>query len=329
MRRTWGHRSLAMGAALLLAVSAACGGGGSPSPDAAAPAKVSITHLVIDTSTTTSPAAGSPAAGSPTSAGPGAVAQVAPTTPPATAALGSAGRPWRIMALGDSLTQGDDAANPSTPQSYRGALYSSLVAAGHHVDMVGSDRTVPFGGGDADNEGHGGYTIGPDASTLCSGCEPANLSAHVASWIPQADPDVILLLAGVNDLFPEPTPKNGVVRPVDPADAPAKLAGLVQQLQALQPEAQLFVASYPPLPLFAERTDASGIAFDDLNGAARTIGSGGGNVHYVPLAEELALQWAEGDTLADGVHPTASGAAKIAAVFESVLTEQLGQPAAG
>lgn len=105
-----------------------------------------------------------------------------------------------------------------------------------------------------DNEAHGGYTIGPDASTLCSGCEPANLSAPSAGELdPAGRPGrhPAARRRAESTCSPRPTPKNGVVRPVDPADAPAKLAGLVQQLQALQPEAQLFVASYPPLPLFA------------------------------------------------------------------------------
>lgn len=313
-----------MAASLVFAAAAACTGGGTTSGGDAAPAKVSITHLDAEAPATTGSAA-SPS----TTAGAAAPVTTASTPPVSAAAPGSAGRPWRVMALGDSLTQGGDATNGFSPQTYRGRLYEVLVSSGYNVDMVGSDHTVPARGGDADNEGHGGYTIGPDASVLCAGCEPANLSAHLASWIPAASPDVILLLAGVNDLFPVPTPTNGVLRPVDPADAPAKLADLVADLQALRPEARIFVASYPPLPLFAGRDDAAGAAFTALNDAARTVGSSGGNVHYVPLAEELAERWDEADTQADGVHPTAVGAGKIAAVFSTTLVAALGPPPAG
>ena len=86
--------------------------------------------------------------------------------------------PITIMPLGDSLTAGDDPTRPTTsPQSYRGYLYNSLLAAGYDVDFVGSQQNEAISGGDPDHEGHGGYTIGPDNSTLCDGCGPANLDS--------------------------------------------------------------------------------------------------------------------------------------------------------
>lgn len=242
---------------------------------------------------------------------------------------GTPDRPWRIMALGDSITQGADPTDLSTPQTYRGALYRSLVEAGYHVDMVGSDRTPTYGGGDADGEGHGGYSIGPDGATLCEVCGPANVAENVDAWVQQSRPDIVLLLIGMNDLFPITERRNGALRPVVPAEAPDKLTGLVAQIQANHPEVLVFVASYPPVPLLATNSGQIGVDFAALNAAARTAGSTGDRAYYVPLAEELATNWAPGDTGSDNVHPTAEGATKMADVFFRSLTSVIGPPPAG
>ncbi|MCC6433659.1 MAG: hypothetical protein IT196_01375 [Acidimicrobiales bacterium] len=232
----------------------------------------------------------------------------------------------RIMPLGDSLTQGDDPADPMSPQSYRGALEARLHAAGYAFDFVGSDRTPARGGTDADNEGHGGFTIGPDESTLCTGCPPANLRAHLDGWLDEARPDVIILLIGVNDLFPmDRTTAAGAYRPVRPEDAPAKLDALVDRIAELAPQAEIMVASYPPVPVFRTAGPETRARFDALNDAARTIGTSGGRLHYIPLAEQLAVDWTLVDTIGDGLHPSPPGSDKIAAVIEQALVPVLDQ----
>lgn len=281
-------RTAAVGMAM--GALAACGAGpttGAPPP------RVSVTHFTVPARDTPSTTA-------------------APVVAPA-----RRGTAVRIMPLGDSFTQGDDPTDPLRPQSYRGALEHRLRTAGYAFDFVGSDTTPTNGGTDVDNEGHGGFTIGPDGSSLCAGCPPANLDAHLDGWLEQARPDVVIVLAGVNDLFPGPS------RPVRPEDAPAKLAALVGRVAELAPQAQIMVASYPPVPMFRGGAPETTARFSALNEAARAIGTSGGRLHYVPLAEQLANDWTLADTIADGLHPSPAGSAKIAGVVEQVLVPLL------
>ncbi|MDH4147710.1 MAG: GDSL-type esterase/lipase family protein [Acidimicrobiia bacterium] len=246
----------------------------------------------------------------------------------------AAAEPIRIMPLGDSLTEGGDPLQPTnSPQSYRGFLFSLLEDAGHDVDFVGSNSGVTAGGSDADHEGHGGFTIGPDESELCTGCGPANLAANVEGWLAAAQPEVVLLMIGVNDMLPErDVQPSGFVRPVQPADAATKLAGLVELIRAEAPDAIVLVASYPPITFLVDPALGNASPFAALNESARSLGSGADpDVVYVPVVEELAEDWTASDVLANGdqLHPSAQGAAKIARVFFETLDPVLRDLEAG
>lgn len=256
--------------------------------------------------------------------GPGPI-RAATIKPPAVPAL-------RVMPLGDSLTAGAGA-DPNAHQSYRGHLYNTLQSAGYAVDFVGSDTTPTLAGGDADNEGHGGYTIGPDASQYCTRaatgelqCQPQhfNLSDNVGAWLAAARPDVVLLLVGVNDQYPtDVTPAtSGLLRPVNPDDAPAKLTSLVGRLAASATQPWVFVASL--IPLSGAVTTPS---IDALNTAARTLGSSSptDKVVFVDLAT-LVLSPADYN---DGLHLSDSGATKVADVWFRALQATLRAPAPG
>jgi lysophospholipase L1-like esterase len=228
----------------------------------------------------------------------------------------------RIMTLGDSLTAGGDPNAPSSsPQSYRGYLAASLASfAGEDLDLefVGSlTEPVAIGApGPLAHEGHGGFSIGPDESTLCTNCGPANLDAGLDAWISSAAPDAVVVLAGVNDLLPQATPApTGFVRPVDPSEAPGKLEALVDRLAELAPDAMIFVASYPPIP-FLVGVDT----FVALNDAARELGEADPDdaVVYVPINEELATSFTP-ESLSDDIHPNADGALLIADVMADAM----------
>ncbi|MFJ3878054.1 SGNH/GDSL hydrolase family protein [Streptomyces sp. NPDC090077] len=83
------------------------------------------------------------------------------------------------MPLGDSITQG---VGSSTGAGYRGPLEQLL---GQDVDFVGSQRGGPIP--DPNHEGHSGYMIG-------------QLGDGIDGWLALAQPDVVLLHAGINDL---------------------------------------------------------------------------------------------------------------------------------
>ncbi len=230
----------------------------------------------------------------------------------------------KIMALGDSLTAAGDPSDPAVAQSYRGYLETTLEAAGYRVDFVGSGQRTAIGGTDPDHEGHGGFTIGPDNSKLCpkdATCAPANLDSGLQGWLAAAQPDVVVLLAGVNELFPE---DGGVYRPTVKSEAGPKLKALIARIRQLQPDARVVVGSYPPISFLITGTDRADFAA--LNEAAKSAGSGADKqVVYAPLREKLDGKWLNEDVVSasDQLHPRDTGAKKIAGVFHEALVPVL------
>ncbi|HPG39327.1 MAG TPA: PKD domain-containing protein [bacterium] len=104
-------------------------------------------------------------------------------------------QPVRIVAIGDSITQGR-AAEPAT-QSFRYPLWKKLVDAGVKFDFVGSlsggfegDPDWPDYKGlsfDRDHEGHWGW-------------KADNILEKLPGWLAGYTPDMALLLLGSNDL---------------------------------------------------------------------------------------------------------------------------------
>jgi len=110
----------------------------------------------------------------------------------------------RIMPLGDSYTAG------SSTGGYRPFLYDLLVDHNAAFDFVGSRSNGDFA--DPDNEGHGGWvcdrTICPNAPEW--GKEDMGLMQHIHEWQSTYQPDIVLLFAGINDMYSgfEVTPDN-------------------------------------------------------------------------------------------------------------------------
>jgi len=105
------------------------------------------------------------------------------------------GRP-RIMALGDSITDGVESYNeqsgdlPAKPLrvGYRKALRDRLLAAGYAVDFVGSQSAGASAGlDDPANEGY-------------SGARQRELRDGITTWLNRNPSDVVLLHIGTNDV---------------------------------------------------------------------------------------------------------------------------------
>ncbi len=123
----------------------------------------------------------------------------------------------RVMPLGDSITYGGGAAG-----GYRAPLYQLLTNAGHNVDFIGTQTgngaaSLP----DPDHEGYPGYTIRNIDSIL------PNIFRAVA------EPDIVLLLLGVNDFLQQD----------DTARATNRLEALVVRMTTNWPNAKIVVAS--------------------------------------------------------------------------------------
>src|SRR4051794_37307731 len=91
----------------------------------------------------------------------------------------------RVMPLGASSTVGSG--SPETA-GYRGPLQTLLARDGVTVDMVGSQHSGPASVRDVDFEGYGGLTL-------------EDMRLRVAGWVRRANPDVVLLHMGTNDLL--------------------------------------------------------------------------------------------------------------------------------
>ncbi len=116
-----------------------------------------------------------------------------PASEPATQPAG----PLRIVAIGDSITQGRQGGGQHKPTfSWRYPLWKMLVDADAHVDFVGSLK-VGFNGDpdwadykgqsfDRDHEGHWGWTT-------------AAIADKLPGWLEGYTPDVAMILLGSND----------------------------------------------------------------------------------------------------------------------------------
>ncbi len=197
------------------------------------------------------------------------------------------------MPLGDSLTAG--LTSGPAQGGYRNQLYDLLTTAAYEVDFVGTfsdsnNPTLP----DVNHQGLGGARID-------------QIQANLGGWLNAvADPDVVLLLAGTNDIW-----QNFSV-----ATAPARLRDLIADIAVRRPLARIIVSNLPR-------------RIDDPNLEAQQAVFNA----YIPgiVMEQIALGrrvwWLDmhpvllpGDFSADGVHPITTGYQKMADAWARAVT---------
>lgn len=209
----------------------------------------------------------------------------------ATAVAAAEPAPVRIMAVGDSITQGGG----KTFATYRILLAEKLKLAGVRCEFVGSRPTD----GAATPLWHEGYG-GKHAEYLASILE-ARLKAHPA--------DVVMLQAGHNH-FVEEKPVAGIV---------AAHREMVATARRLNPKAVVFIAQVIPsgkLPKYAY--------IPDLNFALATLAKELHRPEQPVYLVDLATGFDPArDTIADLVHPNAGGAEKIAQRWSEALAPVL------
>jgi len=207
------------------------------------------------------------------------------------AGLSAAEATYRIMAVGDSITQGGG----KVFATYRLPLAAKLRAAGLRCEFVGSQKTETAAGS-LSHEGHGGK----NAEFLASILE-TRLQAHPA--------DVLMIQAGHNH-FAEEKPVPGIV---------AAHRQMIAIARRLNPKAIVFVAQVTPsgkLPKYAYLPELNA-ALADL---VKELHRPGQPVYLVDLATGFDVG---ADTISDLVHPNDRGAEKIAQRWAEALQARL------
>ena len=208
----------------------------------------------------------------------------------------------RVMPLGDSITEGTQ-----VPGGYRIGLWQRLSGAGYRVDFVGTQFNGPASLGDHDHQGHPGWRID-------------QIDANITGWLGTARPRTVLLHIGTND----------ILQNYNVSSAPNRLSTLVDHITAAAPTADVFVATI--IPLASAGQQAAARTFNAaLPGIVQSKVNSGKRVHLVDM--HAALTTAD---LIDGVHPTAGGYDKMAAVWYNALRsvpgsigDTTGTPASG
>jgi lysophospholipase L1-like esterase len=262
-------------------------------------------------------------------------------TSSAVTTLAATGRPpIVVMPLGDSITQG--ASQPSAvPGGYRSPLFSMLTNAGYQIRFVGSasdnSSTTLSAATNATHEGHGGYTTTDMLNNLdANGGTGGNNGGHWLDGITGTRsavyPDVILLMAGVNDLG------------VNQLSATQGLAGLdavLNKLVAMRPAVRIIVSTLTPyIGTNYPNREAHQVEFNTaLPALVASHQAAGHHIQMCDVRTQVSITNAAAMLCSDGVHPIQAGYNAIASVwFEAFKTipmienwrlNHFGSPSAG
>jgi lysophospholipase L1-like esterase len=202
---------------------------------------------------------------------------------------------YRIMPVGDSITEGGDSFS-----NWRQPLLEKLRTAGYQVEYVGS-RKSPSRIGDLAHEGYGGKNSGFLAATV-----PENFRKHPA--------DIVLLHAGHNQ-FADRKPVPQMLKDTE---------SLILNFRKVNPKVTVLLAqpiTSAKLPKYSYLPELG----RELVPLAKRLDSPASRILIVPQAEGFDPAK---DTVADLVHPNASGAAKMTERwFETLVTVMEKPPA--
>lgn len=218
----------------------------------------------------------------------------------------------KLLPLGDSTTEG----TADFVGGYRGPLRERLLKAGYAVDFVGSRTGNSAGLPSPAHEGHPGFRI----EWLRTGRTTAQSSAApLAITLRRFQPDVILLLAGTNNLYFD-----------RPAIAAAEMRLLLDVVFGHAPDVTLLLGGITPIlpgpkpwgcvvpPDVTVRVQEYNERLYRLVCAFRAWG------HKITFADHARCVLEREDLLPDGVHPSAEAMRRMADVWfeewEDIMT---------
>jgi lysophospholipase L1-like esterase len=197
-----------------------------------------------------------------------------------------------VMPLGDSITQGGNAADQG---GYRSRLFHLALQDHHTIKFVGSmsngPSTVDGQAFPSAHEGHPGFTISGDKNGAYG------ILPLVPGAIKAFHPEIITLMIGTND----------VLQQMDLAHASDRLAALLDEILATDPNVCLIVAKATPLAdaVGNARVEAYDASIPDLIASRAATGK------HIALVDMYAAFTANASyktqLLQDGIHPTDAG----------------------
>jgi hypothetical protein len=212
------------------------------------------------------------------------------------------GSACKILPFGDSITRG---AKSTDDGGYRSPLFKLIVAAKQKATFVGSAANGPTQVSGQPfprmHEGHAGWTIDPGYNMLSSSY--SGISKLVPSPALDANPNIILLMIGTNDLFA-----------MDTAGMATRLEALLDKIAQNAPNALIVLAQLTPLGhddpnLTAYNAKIPGIVQSHAAKGQRIIGV---DMSKLPTSE-----------LTDGTHPTDQGYAYMANIWYAAIKDLL------
>ncbi len=228
------------------------------------------------------------------------------------------GQTVNIMLLGNSITRGygtgPDPDSANFNYGFRYYLYNTLISAGYNFDFVGTlnsgaQSSLNF---DYDHEGHGGFRAD-------------QLVPQMASYLTAAQPDVILVHIGTNDV----AQRNDDNYATDVAD----VDGILNAIDSYSTETIVVLAQIIDQDRNDSRYQDNAVStYNSLLAAmAQNRINSGDRLILVDMYN--ALNYAENGDMDhdetylpnDWLHPTDSGYQKMGAVWQNALTD-LWQP---
>ncbi|PRY10346.1 putative secreted protein (Por secretion system target) [Pontibacter ummariensis] len=214
----------------------------------------------------------------------------------------------KIMCLGNSITQG----NTENP-GYRYRLWQKLIDAGVDVQLVGSHAVNEGGDSPVEgtvykgvpyinrNEGHWGWTV----DEILSGRDG---KGHLSRWLQSYTPDIALIHLGTNDMFRQCGTGNTCYQ-----ETIDELKEVVSQIRAKNPTVAVYLAQL--IPAYEQKVGPG--AAKNIRELNKRIPALVKELHTATSPVVLVDQHAGFDPTTgvdtwDGVHPNASGEAKMA-----------------
>ncbi len=217
--------------------------------------------------------------------------------------------PLTMMALGDSITEGVDGVTPEAERGgYRTYLWQALDGLGLEVDFVGSKQNGPAELGDRDNQGHPGWRLGNLRLGRTTG-EFTEETTGVDQWLPQFQPDIIMLMGGTNDASGNDDNSSSML---------TQLELLLDDIEDITTEpsynggegAEVFLATIPPMDP-ARQGEQRPISAQNYNQLIREQIPSNYDLTLVDVESALTVNDLAGSG-DNGLHPSDQGYQKIA-----------------